>query len=51
VGSAAAVRLDGVAELAGSPVRVWVSDVGGELRLVAVDAGCTVVVDRSLPAG
>jgi hypothetical protein len=44
-----ALALVGGATLAGEPVGVWVGEVGGTPRLVAADAGCTVVVDRPLP--
>ena len=43
------LALVGGATLAGEPVGVWVGEVGGTPRLVAVDARCTVVVDRPLP--
>jgi hypothetical protein len=42
------VVLAGHATLDGEPVDVWVLDVEGEQRLVAVDGSCAVVVDRPL---
>ncbi|MGH9230247.1 MAG: hypothetical protein ACRD07_16255, partial [Acidimicrobiales bacterium] len=42
------VLLQGRATLDGEPVDVWVLDVDGEQRLVAVDASCSVVVDQPL---
>ena len=45
---AGTVVLQGRATLDGQPVDVWVVDVGGAQRLVAVAADCTVVVDQPL---
>jgi hypothetical protein len=43
------VVLRGRASLDGQPVDVWVVGASGDERVVAVDASCAVVVDRSLP--
>jgi hypothetical protein len=45
---AGTVVLEGRATLDGRSVDVWVVDVGGAQRLVAVAADCTVVVDQPL---
>ena len=42
------VVLAGHATLDGEPVDVWVLDMEGKQRLVAVDGSCAVVVDRPL---
>jgi hypothetical protein len=42
------VVLAGHATLDGEPVDVWVLDVEGEQRLIAVDGSCALVVDRPL---
>jgi hypothetical protein len=46
----APILLRGRATLAGAPVQVWVLDVGGGRRVLAADASCAVVVDRTVAA-
>jgi hypothetical protein len=42
-------RLHGTATVDGREVDVWVVDTGRGRRAVAIDTGCSVVVDRPLP--
>jgi hypothetical protein len=42
-------RLHGMAIVDGRAVEVWVVDIGRGRRAVAIDTGCSVVVDRPLP--
>lgn len=48
-GPGVAIALRGQALLAGEPIEVYLVDVAGGRRVVALDSACAVVVDRPLP--